>query len=127
MTAGADKDAHTICKSNYKHLYFNFAQVSLIVMRIADQQMIAHHTLSGCALNAGDILGSGTISGPEEDACGALLESTKDGSEPLHLPDGTSRGYLEDGDEVVLRGFCGQGAARVGFGNCAGVVKPSLP
>lgn len=89
--------------------------------------MIAHHTLSGCALNAGDILGSGTISGPEHDACGALLESTKDGSEPLQLVDGFSRGYLEDGDEVILKGFSGQGAARVGFGVCSGIVKPVLP
>jgi fumarylacetoacetase len=88
--------------------------------------MIAHHTLSGCALHAGDVLGSGTISGPAAGACGALLESTKDGNERLSLGDGITRGYLEDGDEVVLRGFAGYGESRVGFGDCFGVILSAL-
>jgi fumarylacetoacetase len=84
-------------------------------------QMIAHHTSNGCDLQPGDLLGSGTVSGPTKDARGCLLELTWRGSEPLALPSGETRRFLEDGDEVTLRGFCERdGFRRIGFGECRG-------
>jgi fumarylacetoacetase len=84
-------------------------------------QMIAHHTSNGCNLQPGDLLGSGTVSGPTKDARGCLLELTWRGSEPLTLPSGETRRFLEDGDEVTLRGFCERdGFRRIGFGECRG-------
>ncbi|HEX5831313.1 MAG TPA: fumarylacetoacetase, partial [Gemmatimonadaceae bacterium] len=86
-------------------------------------QMVAHHTSNGCNLRAGDLLGSGTVSGPTREERGCLLELTWRGAEPLVLPNGETRKFLEDGDEVILRGSCERdGARRVGFGECAGVV-----
>jgi fumarylacetoacetase len=86
-------------------------------------QMVAHHTSNGCNLRAGDLLGSGTVSGPAREERGCLLELTWRGAEPLVLPNGETRKFLEDGDEVILRGSCERdGARRVGFGECAGVV-----
>lgn len=89
-------------------------------------QMLAHHTSTGCNMRPGDLLASGTVSGPTEDARGCLLERTWRGQNPLHLPDGTQRKFLEDGDEVILRGYCEKdGARRIGFGECRGVVLPA--
>lgn len=86
-------------------------------------QMLAHHTSNGCNLQPGDLLGSGTVSGPARDSLGCLLEITRRGAEPLHLLNGEVRSFLEDGDEVVLRGHCERdGFARIGFGECRGVV-----
>jgi fumarylacetoacetase len=85
--------------------------------------MVAHHTCNGCNLQPGDLLASGTVSGNSKDARGCLLELTWRGSEPLSLPTGETRTFLEDGDEVVFRGYAErQGAARVGFGECRGVI-----
>ena len=87
-------------------------------------QMIAHHTSNGCDLQPGDLLGSGTVSGPTKDARGCLLELTWRGSEPLALPSGETRRFLEDGDEVTLRGFCERdGFRRIGFGECRGRIE----
>ncbi|MGQ9898427.1 MAG: fumarylacetoacetase [Acidobacteriota bacterium] len=84
-------------------------------------QMIAHHTSNGCDLQPGDLLGSGTVSGPAKDTRGCLLELTWRGSEPLVLPSGETRRFLEDGDEVILRGFCRrEGFRSIGFGECRG-------
>ena len=89
-------------------------------------QLIAHHTSNGCNLRPGDLLGSGTISGPEKHQRGCLLELTWRGAEPLKLPNGEERRFLEDGDEVILRGWCErQGFARIGLGECSGVVLPA--
>jgi fumarylacetoacetase len=89
-------------------------------------QMIAHHTSNGCNLITGDLLGSGTVSGPDETSWGSLLELTHGGAKPLHLPNGESRRFLEDGDEIILRGHCSRkGAARIGFGECRGTVLAS--
>lgn len=89
-------------------------------------QMVAHHTSNGCNLRTGDLLASGTISGPEPESRGCLLERTWRGSEPLELPGGEVRRFLEDGDEVVLRAWCErEGRARIGFGECRGVVLPA--
>jgi fumarylacetoacetase len=90
-------------------------------------QMVTHQTSNGCKLRAGDLLASGTISGPRPGSEGCLLELTRQGAAPLALPSGEQRVFLEDGDEVIMRAFCERpGAARVGFGECAGVVLPAI-
>jgi fumarylacetoacetase len=89
-------------------------------------QMLVHHTITGCNLRPGDLLASGTISGPSETSRGCLLERTRRGQSPISLPDGTERRLLADGDEVVLRAYCERGgAARIGFGECRGVIGPA--
>ena len=89
-------------------------------------QLVAHHTSNGCNLRPGDLLGSGTISGAARDARGCLLELTWRGTEPVRLPNGEERQFLQDGDEVTLRGWCErEGFARIGFGDCTGVVLPA--
>jgi fumarylacetoacetase len=89
-------------------------------------QMVAHHTSNGCSLRAGDLFGSGTISGPDKSSWGSLLELTQRGTDPLSLPNGEKRGFLEDGDEVIFRGFCEKpGLPRIGFGECRAVVLPA--
>ena len=86
-------------------------------------QLVAHHTSNGCNLRPGDLLGSGTISGPSKDSRGCLLERTWRGTEPLELPSGETRTFLEDGDEVIMRAYCErEGLPRIGFGECRGTV-----
>ena len=85
--------------------------------------MVAHHTVNGCNLQPGDLLGTGTQSGPEPEEAGSLLELSGGGKRPLTLPDGETRCFLEDGDAVIMRGWCERaGAARVGFGELVGRV-----
>ena len=104
----------TICRTSYRHAYWTVAQ------------MVTHHTVNGCNLQPGDLFGSGTLSGPTLDQAGALIELTTGGKHPLQLPNGESRTYLEDGDAVVIRGWCEKaGAARIGFGECLGTVLPA--
>ena len=87
-------------------------------------QLVAHHTSNGCDLRPGDLLATGTISGPSKDSRGCMLELTWRGAEPLTLPTGETRKFLEDGDEVIMRGYCeGAGAVRIGMGECRGVVR----
>ena len=87
-------------------------------------QMLTHHASNGCNLNPGDLLASGTVSGPDKENRGCLLELTWRGAEPLSLPTGEERKFLADGDEVIFRGFCEtQGRARIGFGECRGVIE----
>ncbi|MBM4105582.1 MAG: fumarylacetoacetase [Phycisphaerae bacterium] len=89
-------------------------------------QMVAHHTSTGCNLQPGDLLASGTISGPNEESRGCLLERTWRGKNPLRLPDGSERSFLLDGDEVVMRGWCERpGFRRIGLGECRGEVLPA--
>jgi fumarylacetoacetase len=89
-------------------------------------QMFTHHTSNGCNLRPGDLFATGTISGAIKDSRGCLLELTWRGSEPLRLPTGETRKFLEDGDEVILRASCErEGAARIGFGECRGIVVPA--
>jgi len=84
-------------------------------------QMAAHHTSNGCNLRPGDLFGSGTVSGPGQDEHGCLLELTHE--HPLVLPSGESRKFLEDGDEVILKGYAERpGARRIGFGECRGTI-----
>ncbi len=89
-------------------------------------QMFTHHTSNGCNLRPGDLFASGTISGPTKDSRGCLLELTGGGAEPLTLPTGETRRFLEDGDEVLMRGYCEhEGFARIGFGECRGAILPA--
>jgi fumarylacetoacetase len=102
-----------LSKGNFRDMYWTVAQ------------LVAHHTSNGCNLQPGDLLASGTISGPAKDARGCLLELTWRGTEPIELPSGETRKFLEDGDEVILRGYCErEGLPRIGFGECRGVVLP---
>ncbi|HEX5228059.1 MAG TPA: fumarylacetoacetase [Bryobacteraceae bacterium] len=90
-------------------------------------QMIAHHTSNGCPLRPGGLIGSGTVSGPQKDNQGCLLELTRRGADPLHLPSGETRAFLEDGDEVTLRGYCEASSfRRIGLGQCRGLILPAL-
>ncbi len=103
-----------ITSSNYRHAYWTVAQ------------MVAHHTVNGCNLQPGDLLGTGTLSGPTLDQAAALIELTTSGKNPVQLPNGESRTWLEDGDSIVLRGWCEKpGAARIGFGECEGTMLPA--
>ena len=89
-------------------------------------QLVAHHTSNGCNLRPGDLLGSGTLSGAAKESRGCLLEMTWRGAEPVRLPNGEERQFLIDGDEVTLRGWCErEGFARIGFGDCSGIVLPA--
>lgn len=89
-------------------------------------QMLAHHTSNGCNLRPGDLLATGTVSGPSPDSVGSLLERTKRGAEPLQLPNGEQRKFLEDWDEIIFRGWCErEGYPRIGFGECRGVITPA--
>jgi fumarylacetoacetase len=90
-------------------------------------QMIVHHTSNGCPIRAGDLIGSGTLSGPEKRSQGCLLEITSRGAEPLELPTGETRPFLEDSDEVILRGWCDEpGFRRISLGECRGAINPAL-
>ena len=110
----AAQAAAVICRTSYRHAYWTVAQ------------MVAHHSVNGCNLQPGDLFGSGTLSGPTLDQAGALIELTQGGKSPVQLPNGEQRVYLEDGDAVVLRGWCEKpGAARIGFGECVGTVLPA--
>jgi fumarylacetoacetase len=90
-------------------------------------QLVTHHASNGCNLRPGDLLASGTVSGASPESRGCLLERTWRGTEPLLLPSGESRRFLEDGDEVVIRGWCERdGYRRIGFGECRGAIAPSV-
>ncbi len=90
-------------------------------------QMLTHHTSTGCPMHAGDLLGSGTVSGADKGSRGCLLELTWRGTEPIDLPDGTQRRFLQDGDELTISAWCHRdGAARIGFGSCSGVILPAV-
>lgn len=88
-------------------------------------QQLAHHTVNGCNVRSGDMMGSGTISGPTPDSYGSMLELTWRGQNPLKLSDGTERKFINDGDTVILRGYCKNDQVRIGFGECKGKVLPA--
>jgi len=91
-------------------------------------QLVAHHTVNGCNLRTGDLLGTGTLSGPEAGQGGSMLELSQGGRRPLSLSSGEQRSFIEDGDTVILRGACvAEGARRIGFGECRGTVLPAAP
>ena len=103
-------EATTIARTNTRHLYWSL------------EQQIAHLTSNGASLRTGDLLGSGTISGPQREQRGSLLELSWNGAEPFELSDGETRTYLEDGDEVVLRGSAAEG---LGLAEVRGIVRPA--
>jgi fumarylacetoacetase len=106
---------HILCRSNAKYLYWNICQ------------QLAHHAVNGCNMRPGDLLASGTISGPTPDSYGSLLELAWKGTKPIELPDGEKRVFLQDGDRVTLTGWCQGQGYRVGFGEATGHVLPALP
>ncbi|MGF6985260.1 fumarylacetoacetase [Paraburkholderia atlantica] len=114
--------AKTIARTSFKHMYWSMAQ------------QLAHHTSGGCNTRVGDLMGSGTISGPESDAVsgdigtfGSFLELTWNGQKPLDVGNGEVRSFVEDGDELTLLGWCQGDGYRIGFGSCVGQILPALP
>ena len=107
----ADRPAERLSRGTFAQMYWTLAQ------------MLTHHASNGCNLRPGDLLGSGTVSGPERDARGCLLELAWRGTEPVVLSTGEKRAFVADGDEVILRGWCERpGVARVGFGECRATI-----
>jgi fumarylacetoacetase len=102
-----------VCRSNYKYMYYTM------------EQQLAHHTVNGCNIRIGDMMASGTISGPEPDEFGSMMELTWRGTKPIHLKDGSERKYINDNDTVIMRGYCEKDGVRIGFGECAATVLPA--
>lgn len=102
-----------ICTSNFKYMYWTMAQ------------QLAHHTVNGCNIRCGDLMGSGTISGPTPDSYGSMLELAWKGTKPLQLNDGSERKFIQDGDTVIMRGFSVKEGVRIGFGEVLGKVLPA--
>ncbi|ALK34725.1 fumarylacetoacetase [Burkholderia plantarii] len=107
-------EATTLTRTSFRHMYWTMAQ------------QLAHHTASGCNTRVGDLMGSGTVSGPDRGACGSLLELTWGGKEPIALAGGGTRAFIEDGDTLTLRGHCQGDGYRIGFGSCVGTILPAL-
>lgn len=104
-----------ISRSNFRHLYWSI------------NQQLAHHTITGCNMRPGDLLASGTISGPRPDSYGSMLELAWRGERPITLPDGETRRFLEDGDRITLTGYCQGDGYRVGFGEVTAKLLPAAP
>ncbi|XP_057328031.1 fumarylacetoacetase [Microplitis mediator] len=103
----------TVSRSNYKYMYWT------------PQQQLAHHTVTGCNINPGDLMASGTISGETADSFGSMLELSWKGTMPVSMQDGSTRKFLQDNDEVIIRGYCVGDDYKVGFGECAGKLLPA--
>lgn len=103
---------NVICKSNFKHMYWTM------------KQQLVHHSITGCNMRPGDLLASGTVSGPTPDSYGSMLELAWKGTKPLKLNDGSERTFIMDGDEIVLKGCAERNGHRIGFGSCSGIVLP---
>lgn len=110
----AKSEATTVSRSNFKYMYWNMCQ------------QLAHHTVNGCNIQVGDVYASGTISGPSPGSYGSMLELTWNGQKPLHMPDGTERKFIEDGDTILINGFAEKEGVRIGFGECRGKILPAL-
>ncbi|MNL39258.1 Fumarylacetoacetate (FAA) hydrolase family protein [compost metagenome] len=118
MTTAQSRDAKqppvTLSRSNFRDAYWNVAQ------------LIAHHTVNGCNLQPGDMLGTGTLSGPQPSEAGSLLELSNGGKTPIDLPWGEKRTFLQDGDQIIMRAACEKaGYPKIGFGQSSGVVLPA--
>ncbi|HEY9168910.1 MAG TPA: fumarylacetoacetase [Lutibacter sp.] len=107
-------DLNLLTETNFKYLYWTMAQ------------QLAHHTSNGCNVRAGDLMGSGTISGPTKNSYGSMLELTWGGKEPITLKDGSTRTFFNDGDHVIIRGYCKNDKVRIGFGKCTGKIMPPV-
>ena len=106
-------DPHTISKSNYKYMYWNMTQ------------QLAHHTINGCNINAGDMMASGTISGNTPKAYGSMLELSWKGTKPIPMPDGSERKFLQDNDSLIMRAHCQANQYRIGFGEVKTKILPA--
>ena len=109
-----DEEETVISNSNLKYMYWNMCQ------------QLAHHTVNGCNIRGGDLLASGTISGPTEDSYGSMLELSWRGTKPLKMKGGGERKFIQDNDEVIMRGHCDNGEVRIGFGEVRGKILPSI-
>lgn len=109
----SDGSETSICRSNTKYLYWTM------------EQQLAHHTINGCPVNVGDLMASGTISGPEPHEFGSMLELTWKGTNPLKLNNGEERKFLQDGDTIIIKGFAEKDGIRVGFGTCEATILPA--
>ncbi len=107
-----NKEAHKVCSSNFKYMYWNI------------NQQLAHQTVNGCNVRVGDMYGSGTISGPTPDSYGSMLELSWKGTKPIEFKDGTIRRFLEDNDTIVLKGYTEKNGFRLGFGECVTKILP---
>ncbi|MBS1626090.1 MAG: fumarylacetoacetase [Bacteroidetes bacterium] len=103
-------DAKTVSRSNFKYMYWNMCQ------------QLAHHTVNGCNICVGDMYASGTISGPDAGSYGSMLELTWGGKNPIQMPDGTERKFIQDGDTVTMTGYAEKDGVRLGFGECSGMI-----
>ena len=103
-----------VSRSNFKYMYWSMAQ------------QLAHHTINGCRVNSGDMMGSGTISGPTEDSFGSMLELSWGGQKPLKMKDGSERKFINDNDTVIIRGYCQKGNLRIGFGEVSSKLLPAV-
>ena len=108
------KTATVICETNFKYMYWSMAQ------------QLTHHTITGCKVEVGDMMGSGTISGPTPDSYGSMLEIAWNATKPVALEGGESRTFIEDGDTVIMKGYSEKDGVRVGFGEVRGKVLPAL-
>lgn len=106
-------DSKTVSNSNFKYMYWSMAQ------------QLAHHTVNGCNMQVGDMCGSGTLSGPTPDSYGSMLEISWKGTKPVAMPDGSERKFIQDGDSVIMKAFCGKDGKRVGFGEVRTKVLPA--
>lgn len=107
-------DPTTVCRSNFKYMYWNV------------NQQLAHHTVNGCNIQVGDVYASGTISGPSPGSYGSMLELSWNGQKTLTMPDGSERKFIEDGDTVIMKGLAEKDGVRIGFGECRGKILPAL-
>lgn len=107
-------DPHTVCRSNFKYMYWNMFQ------------QLTHQTVTGCNINVGDMYASGTISGPTPDSYGSMLELSWRGSKPIAMPDGTQRKFIHDNDAIIMKGFAEKDGVRIGFGECKTKVLPAV-
>lgn len=114
LRASGMESPHVISRSNFRHLYWTMAQ------------QLAHHTITGCNLKPGDLLASGTISGPTPDSYGSMLELSWRGEKPLALPGGLTRSFLQDGDTVIMSAHGEANGVRIGFGDCRGTIRPAV-
>ena len=109
-----DDQSDVICTTNFKYMYWSMAQ------------QLTHHTIAGCNLQVGDLMGSGTISGPTPDSYGSLLEITWNATKPLTLSNGEQRNFIQDGDTVIMKGYCEKDDLRIGFGEVSGKILPAV-
>lgn len=114
VAIAVDGGETVLANTNYKYMYWSMAQ------------QLTHHTIAGCNVRVGDVMGSGTISGPTKDSRGSLLELTWNGTEPITLHNGEERTFIADGDTLIMRGHCQKEGLRVGFGEVSGKILPAL-